>query len=434
MIISDRDGALRRPRRVPAAQRFRLPPKADRAAEKNCALVELNVAFVKPALFPATVTRSCLFVINGLGLGNSTRCYAVMEHLAAAGSRIHVLTSGNGLAYFQGKDCLESLTPMDSFFYSGKDGGISGWSTLKSIRSLAKIAKTKKAQLGKLLDQLHPDVAVIDSEYSVAPLRRRGVPIVGLNTSEIIVSEYLKQPSVPPGIRSHFWFVEFSDYLFHRHYCDLVLSPFPLRTRTRHRKFKRIGLIARRAVIEKAKAAPVRGLPSPRGLRDVVFMLSGSVHASNIAFDQHQIPFQIHVVGRPGESRGNVIYHGRQMDNTAFLARADALVINGGYSAVSEAFVLGKPVFVVPVPGHAEQFINAQLVSALGLGFVATEANVLDQLLTMYAQDRWIGLKPRPPAFEIDGAREAAEAILSCAKGVAAEGTARVMALRSHTS
>lgn len=356
-------------------------------------------------------------------MGNSTRCYAVMEHLAEAGSRIHVLTSGNGLTYFQDKDCIESLTPMESFFYSSKGGRISGWSTLKTIRSLAKIAKAKKAQLGKLLDQFRPDVAVIDSEYSVAPLRRRGIPIVGLNTSEIIVTEYLKRRRVPRDIRSHFWFVEFSDYLFHRHYCDLVLSPFPLRTRTRHRKFKRIGLIARRAVIEKAKKATGQCFPSPRGLRDVVFMLSGSVHASNIAFDQHQIPFKIHVVGRPGESRGNVIYHGRQMDNTEFLARADALVINGGYSAVSEAFVLGKPVFVVPVPGHAEQFINAHLVSDLGLGFVATEANVLDQLLTMYAQDRWTGLKPRPPSFELDGAREAAEAILSSIKGVAPEGT-----------
>ncbi len=125
------------------------------------------------------------------------------------------------------------------------------------------------------------------------------------------------------------------------------------------------------------------------------------------------IPFKIHVVGRPGESRGNVTYHGRQMNNSELLKRADALVINGGYSAVSEAFALGKPVFVVPVPGHAEQFVNANLVSDLGLGFVATEADVLDQLLTAYARDSWTGLNPRQSAFEIDGAREAAEIILS---------------------
>ena len=382
------------------------------------------------SLFPKRMGRTCLFVINGLGMGNSTRCYAVMEHLAEAGFKIHVLTSGNGLTFFKDKACVASLTPMPSFFYSGKDGGVSGWSTIKSLGTLAKIAKAKKAELGKLLDQLHPDVAVIDSEYTISPLRRRNIPVIGLNTSEMIVTEYLKRRRLAPkGIRSHFWFVEFSDYLFHRHYCDLVLSPFPLRTPTRHRKFKRIGLIARRAVIEKARLAAASKIPSPRELQNVVFMLSGSVHASNINFDQREIPFKIHVVGRPGESRGNVIYHGRQMDNTELLAKADALVINGGYSAVSEAFVLGKPVFVVPVPGHAEQFVNTQLVTDLGLGFAATEENVLDQLLTMYEQDRWTGLKPRPATFEIDGAREAAELILNQTKATASSGVTKASAL-----
>ena len=380
-------------------------------------LVHLTVAAVKISLFPACMSRSCLFVVNGLGMGNSTRCYAVMEHLAEAGFQIHVLTSGNGLAYFQDKNWLASLTPMDCFYYSGSNGAISGWSTLKSIRSLAIIAKTKKKQLQALLERIRPDIAVIDSEYSIAPFRQHRIPVIGLNTSEIVVSEYFKHRRVAAGIRSHFWFVEFSDYLFHRHFCDLVLSPFPLRTPTRHRKFKRIGLIARRAVIEKARQGHGQGFPSPRELRNVVFMLSGSVHASHINFDQHQFPFKIHVVGRPGESRGDVSYHARQMDNTQLLAAADALVINAGYSAVSEAFVLGKPVFVVPVPGHAEQFVNAHLVSELGLGFVATEADVLDQLWTMHAQDRWTGLKPRPPVFEIDGAREAAALICAHSQG-----------------
>jgi predicted glycosyltransferase len=140
---------------------------------------------------------------------------------------------------------------------------------------------------------------------------------------------------------------------------------------------------------------------------------SGSVHASNIRFDDQEIPFHIDVVGRPGESRKNVTFHGRQLNNLDLLAGADALVINGGYSAVSEAFALRKPVFVVPVPGHAEQFVNVHLAKDLGLGFVATEGDVLNQLLGMYRENRWLGLNPMPPAFEIEGAREAAELILA---------------------
>lgn len=359
------------------------------------------------------VIPACLFMINGLGLGNSTRCFAVMEHLAEAGCRIHVLTSGNGLAFFKDKSCVASLTSMESFFYSGKDGGISGWSTLKSLKRLAAIARAKRAQLENLLDKIQANVAVIDSEYALAPLRRRRIPIIALNTSEMVVSEYLKHRRRARGIRSHFWFVEFSDYLFHRHYCDLVLSPYPVRACARHPKFRRIGLIVRRGILERVSGRTERGFPSPRRLGRVVFMLSGSVHASNILFDGHDLPFDVDVVGRSGESRGRVTYHGRQMNNLDLLTAADALVVNGGYSAVSEAFALRRPVFVVPVPGHAEQFVNAHLVRDLGLGFVATETDVLGQLLKMYQQDRWLDLKPMPPRFEVQGAREAAEAILS---------------------
>ena len=307
---------------------------------------------------------------------------------------------------------------MESFFYSGAKGGISGWSTLKSLRALVARAKLKRAQLADLVQKLRPDIAVIDSEYALAPLRKRRIPIIGLNTSEIVVSEYLRKSHRPRGIRSHFWFVEFSDYLFHKYNCRFVLSPFPTRRPTRHPKFRRIGLIVRRAVLERCQTSAAKSFSSPRDLKRVVFMLSGSVHASNIQFDGRDWPFNIEVVGRNGESRGKVTFHGRQMNNIDLLSVADALVINGGYSAVSEAFALRKPSFVVPVPGHAEQFVNASLAHDLGLGFVATEENVLDQLQKMYDANRWIDLPPLPEKIETDGAREAAKAIWGELNGV----------------
>jgi UDP:flavonoid glycosyltransferase YjiC (YdhE family) len=363
------------------------------------------------------VSSTCLFLINGLGLGNSTRCHAIIERLAEADCRVHVMTSGNGLAYFQDKTCVASLSPMESFYYSGTSGGISGWSTLKSLRTLLRIARTKRAQLDRLLDQIQPDAVVIDSEYALSPARRRGIPIAALNTSEIVVTEYLRKRRSQPGIRSHFWLVEFSDYLFHRHYCDLVLSPFPLRTPPRHPKFRRIGLIVRSQVKQRFEALGQVPAVTPRQAQKVVFMLSGSVHASRIPFEKYKLPFRVEVVGQTGNSTGAVTFHGRKMDNTDLLLGADVLVINGGYSAVSEAFLLRKPVFVVPVPGHAEQFVNACLVHDLGLGFIATESNVLDQLLKMHAADTWLDRVPMPPTFELDGAGEAAGAILALLLG-----------------
>ena len=347
-------------------------------------------------------------------MGNSTRCLAVIENLAAAGVQVHVLTSGNGLKYFADRPGIASLNEMASFYYSGTNGGVSGWATIKTVGNLAKLAKAKRAKLEEIVEKIKPDIAVTDSEYAIAPLRRRKIPVAAINNSEVVVTEFLRCRREAKGIRSHFWFVEFSDYLFHRQLCDVILSPYPLRTPTRHPKFKRIGLIIRRNVRDIIAAAPEPNL-SPRQIKNVVFMLSGSVHATLVNFDGRKFPFNVDVVGRAGNSRNNVTFHGLLMNNTALLARADALVINGGYSALSEAFAFRKPTFVLPVPGHAEQFINARLAADFGLGFHVTEASVLDLLMELHEKDSWLGRKPMPPKFEVNGDTEAADVILELA-------------------
>jgi len=157
--------------------------------------------------------------------------------------------------------------------------------------------------------------------------------------------------------------------------------------------------------------APANGFPSPRQMKSVVFMLSGSIFASAVAFAQGKFPFRIDVVGRSGTNVGNVTFHGRLMNNVPFLKQADALVINGGFSAVSEALALHKPTFVIPVPGHAEQFINAGLVHDLGLGYCVSEAEVVAKLNHLYELDRWENLPPRSQPVGVDGASEAAEII-----------------------
>jgi hypothetical protein len=358
------------------------------------------------------MAHNVLFVINGLGLGNSTRCHAVIDYLVRAGSQVHILTSGNGLAYFEGRPGIASLEGMSSFFYSQSKTGISGWTTARSAPRLLAIVREKRASLERWLAQRKPDVAVVDSEYVLSPLRRRKIPIVAINNSEVVVSEYLRHRRLARGVSSHFWFVEFADYLFHRHFVSRVMSPFPIATPTRASVFERVGLIVRGEVEAVAGRNASKPFPAPRDVRTVVCMLSGSVHASSIDFGDGEFPFDVDVVGVSGPSRGRVTFHGRSMNNIGLLERADVLVINGGYSAVSEALAFGKPTFVVPVPGHAEQFVNSMLAVDLGLGFAATEQDVMPRLCEMHTRNEWIGLKPRRTDLQFHGASEAAAAIL----------------------
>ncbi|MTJ84002.1 MAG: hypothetical protein F8N37_23700 [Telmatospirillum sp.] len=168
-------------------------------------------------------------------------------------------------------------------------------------------------------------------------------------------------------------------------------------------------------------------------------MLSGSVFGSPVLLREPHPDLIIDVVGRPapaglsspsgqspsgqspsgqppsGPIGGGVTYHGKTRRSLDLIRKADLLIVNGGFSAVSEAFVMRKPMVVIPVPRHAEQWVNGRTVRHLGVGITAAEreleaamAEALDGIERY--RDAYRSL-PEPR----DGAAEAAEAILDAA-------------------
>src|SRR5438132_9465195 len=113
---------------------------------------------------------------------------------------------------------------------------------------------------------------------------------------------------------------------------------------------------------------------------------------------------------------GDVVYHCRLMKNIELLMKDDALVVNGGYSAFSEAAALSKRTVIIPVAGHAEQLVNARFVEQLGCGFIASDTTVMDKIEACYEANEWPGLKPRSENLQLDGATQAADAILALAE------------------
>jgi UDP:flavonoid glycosyltransferase YjiC (YdhE family) len=152
-------------------------------------------------------------------------------------------------------------------------------------------------------------------------------------------------------------------------------------------------------------------------VKTVLVMLSGSRFGSPVHFHRTEWPFDIDVVGRPAPENGagpNAIrFHGKVADNRALARRADLVVVNGGFSAVSEGFSMRKPLVVIPVPHHAEQWVNAQTIQHLGVGIVGQETN-LDIALDTAVQhvqrlrEAYTRIDDIP-----DGAAQAADLIMS---------------------
>ncbi len=362
-------------------------------------------------------------------MGNSTRCHAVIEILAERGIRVHVLTSGNGLGYFANRPEVHTLATTREFRYAGDGERISGWRTAATLTDQYAVLRAKRDDMENLLQRIPIQLVVTDSEYATAPARRRNIPVLGLNNADSVVSGYFKLAVRPSDIRGHFWLVEYADYLFHRFRRDLVISPSPQPAPARHPRIRKVGLIIRRSVRELAPGHRVK-FPAPADVRKVACVLSGSGFASPIPFGEAPACMQIDVVGREGPSTGNLRFHGKLMDNSALLKNADALIVNGGYSSVSEAIALRKPSFVIPLPGHAEQFINAGMVEELGLGYRVTADSVMTVLRQLHERNSWEGLRPQAEYIDLDGAEEAADIICDTLAGRGGPGTRRQPQMR----
>jgi UDP:flavonoid glycosyltransferase YjiC (YdhE family) len=151
----------------------------------------------------------------------------------------------------------------------------------------------------------------------------------------------------------------------------------------------------------------------------VVVMLSGSVFGSPVALGRRRPGLAIDVVGRLAPSGGavpeGVFYHGKIRDSLTLMRDADLVVVNGGFSAISEALFLRKPMVVIPVPRHAEQWANGEGIRRLGLGIVATEEGLeaaIDAALRRIGEFR--AAFNALPALT-NGAERAAELILDLA-------------------
>jgi len=349
-----------------------------------------------------------LFLISGLGLGNSTRCHAIMQCLKDAGARNFVATSENGLWYFAGLPEVERCFEMESLYYGKRNGRISIAATIASSFDFIGIQRRNAALVERLLETLQPDVVVTDSVYISKPMHRRKIPLVALNNADAVVRGYRMFQNRPAGIRAQFYAVELTDYFYHAWRPDLVISPALLAELAQaHGKFRPVGAIVRKGY----RPAPYR-----ERARNAVIMLSGSAFGTEIRLSRADYPVRIDVLGRsapPGWSGiASVTYHGRVRDPRPFLQDADLMVVNGGFSAVSEMVGMAKPMIVVPVPGHAEQWVNGRVVDYLGIGMVAGEDEIEDKILAaMQRLPRFQAAYAQIP-LRADGAREAASLIL----------------------
>lgn len=304
-----------------------------------------------------------VWMINGQGFGNSTRCLAVMQALP---NNYHhaVITSRPADQFWQNRVAPEALLVLTQARYARTARGhLDAWGSLRNGLTLPAIALSQRRSIMHWLQHRPPDLVISDSHYA-GPWK----PFhLALNSAAQVLSACLR-PSLFPLRQAPQLLVELLDALYHRLVPDEVLAPW----------FQGpIGLMCR----------PEFRQPCPQGHR-LIMLVSGSGMATLPAANGWGLGRLLEVVGANGEDGPEVRFHG-QLDNPVGLLReAEVLIVQGGLSSISEAIALRKPCLVWPLEGHAEQLVNAREFCRLGVARMVHSPEELRRQLPELLEER----------------------------------------------
>lgn len=357
--------------------------------------------------------KKILFVVNGTGLGNSTRAASIIEQLAGPDLQVTVATSRQGLNFFKNRVQITDLFALKSSrYFAGTRWRHGGLCFSAALFAWAGVVNAWR--LFWIIRKIRPSAIVYDSVYNLLPLLLTRIPVISVNNADRVVDLYFQQRQVPWSARLHFWTVEFPDYLFQWLLPDFVLSPRLQKSQgPRHRKkFLPIGMPVR-AGFSSVTLSPT---PIPARTQPAVFLLTTSGAAVPRLEIAPSIPSRFKVLRQqlmnPIEETGSIP---TLLDDDGDLFReADIIAGPVGFSTLSQALALKRPLLLFPVPGHAEQHLNAQEIEKLGLGICGDRqdpASSVKQILKKYPE---LQKNFSRTLLDVNGALEAANLIRAC--------------------
>jgi uncharacterized protein (TIGR00661 family) len=299
-----------------------------------------------------------LYGVAGEGMGHATRSEVVIESLLARHD-VRVAAAGRAFAHLR-----ERLPVVDEVFgpsLAMQDGEIRRWATLvQNVRIASHDLPETVRHWVAGVDDWRPDVVITDFEpmaglyarITRTPLVavdnihmldrcRHAVEIVGRERDDFVVARAVSRGMVPGAV-------------------EYIVTTF----------FQAPILRRGTTLVPPILRPEIAAAASEPGDHLLVYA-SGEKRALDALRSTGERCLVYGMRGGPDETRVDGMLEFRPPSNEGFvedLRTAKAVVTGGGFSLLSEAVYLGKPVLAVPLRGQFEQTLNARYLERDGYG------------------------------------------------------------------
>ncbi|MFN8113422.1 MAG: glycosyltransferase family protein [Solirubrobacterales bacterium] len=331
-----------------------------------------------------------LYGVNGEGMGHATRSQVVVESLLER-HEVHVVASGAAYAYLS--QVLPDVEEILGAKFVMEDGEIRRWATVR--QNLADAAGGAPQSIRRWIEMTRawePDVVVTDFEpLSAIYARVARAPLIAVDNINML-DRCRHDAEILEGHREDYAVARAVTRSMVPNAVRYIITTF-FRPPLAKNQTTLVQPILREAIVA---AEPTEG-------EHLVVYSSGEENAM-AALRASGVPCRVYGMrGGPAEGTtdGNLEFKPRS--NEGFvedLRTARGVVAGGGFSLMSEAVYLGKPMLAMPLFGQFEQAMNSRYLEREGYGVAATE-------LTESVLDRFLGgldgFRDRLAGYEQDG-------------------------------
>ena len=305
-----------------------------------------------------------LYGVSGVGMGHAIRSKVILEELSKK-HEVFVISSHG--AYKVLKKSFKKVRNIEGFELVLSRNAILNFRTF--IRNFRKASWKNYLQFRDIEDEItkfDPEVVISDWEtYSSIYAKKYDVPLLSIDNGHFILFGKYMYPK-----HYHFQFVKAKHVLkmlmtSAQEYFVFCLEHSSLK---RHKKVRKVTPVIRSEIL---KSKPEK--------KDYVLVYLTSRKYKSFSKVLKKIDEKFIVYGHEERSRDKNLYFKTFHEGSRFvedLIHCKAVITSGGFTLISEALHLGKPLFVVPLRNHFEQLLNARYVQEWKRGVYSTRLHV----------------------------------------------------------
>jgi UDP:flavonoid glycosyltransferase YjiC (YdhE family) len=351
----------------------------------------------------------------GIGLGHITRCEPIADALVSQGAEVVYSTYSDGLDYARRRG-LPTLPTVSIGFKVREDGTVDFKMTATTSGFSLGVKRFLEQLTAEIrnIKRFEPDVVLSDSRVSsLIAGKLMGVPVaLILNQFRVEIVNRPSAKKITP-VERLFFLIANIFWLFFRTFLGgiwarsnvMLIPDFPapytisasnLAIPKRYKKkVKLIGPIVSDEPKRRSSRGALNGSHFFASRKPLIYAaVSGpkterTVLAGLLLESLAGFPSEYDVVISRGEPNGssapvrdrNLTVYGWIEDQYEVLEASSVVVSRAGHGTIMKSIMLRKPMILIPIPDHTEQYGNAKRASKLGLAEIVPQREVTTERL-----------------------------------------------------